>query len=61
MDKVFQELTRHVFALFESGPLADPCANLSNELPREFSQTTQMRYPFDSVVDDFAEAASDDI
>jgi predicted RNA-binding protein len=56
-DKVFQEMSRPVFALLDKGPLSDSCTYLSYDRVRELADAKHLSYLSDNVLDDYAEEA----
>ncbi|HVT18136.1 MAG TPA: EVE domain-containing protein [Thermoanaerobaculia bacterium] len=54
-DKVFQEITRPVFSLLESGPLSERCTYISYESIRELAQLKHLEHLSDSVLDEYTE------
>jgi hypothetical protein len=57
--KVFQEITRPVFALLEKGPLAEACTYLSYGSIKELSKETMLKYMSDCVLEEYEEYAQD--
>jgi len=57
--KVFQEITRPVFTLLESGPLAESCTYLSYDSVVELSKEKKLEYMNARVLEDYEEYAQD--
>lgn len=58
-DAVFQQITRPVFAVMEKGPLAELCSYISYDSVNEVSSEKKLTHMTDSIIDDYAEFASD--
>lgn len=58
-DKVFQEITRPVFAFLEKGPLSKSCTFISYESIIELSKEKRLEYMSDSVIEEYTEFAED--
>jgi predicted RNA-binding protein len=56
-EKVFEEITRPVFALLDKGPLAESCTFISYDSIIELSQEKHLEHMTDSVLDEFTEDA----
>ncbi len=56
-EKVYQEITRPVFALLERGPLTQACTYLPYEAIEELSNERHLEHMSDSVLDEYAEEA----
>lgn len=54
-DRVFQEITRPVFSLLDSGPLSERCTYISYESIRELAQLKHLEHLSDSVLDEYTE------
>lgn len=54
-EKVFREITRPVFSLLESGPLAERCTYIPYEAIREMAQLKHLEHFSDSVLDEYTE------
>ena len=57
--KVFQKITRPIFALLEKGPLSESCTYLSYDTVRELFQDVNLEYLKDSVLEKYAEYAEE--
>ena len=58
-DKVFQEITRPVFAFLEKGPLSESCTFVSYESIVELSKEKKLEYMTDAVLEAYTEYAED--
>lgn len=56
-DKVFQEITRPVFALLEKGPLYESCTYISYDSVHELANEKHLAHLSDSVLEEYAEQA----
>jgi predicted RNA-binding protein len=56
-EKVFQEITRPVFSLFERGPLSGRCTYSSYEAIRRLALLKHLDHLADSVLDEYTEEA----
>jgi hypothetical protein len=56
-DKVLQEISRPVFSLLESGPLADSCTFLSYDSVHELHNEKRLEYLNEHVLEEFTETA----
>ncbi|MBW7941645.1 MAG: hypothetical protein H3C64_04420 [Candidatus Kuenenia stuttgartiensis] len=54
-DKVFQEITRPVFSLLDSGPLSDSCSFISYQSIKELAKEKRLEYMNDSVLEEYCE------
>jgi hypothetical protein len=54
-EKVFQEITRPVFALLEKGPLADTCTFLAYDSLRELASDRHLMHMSDTVLEEYGE------
>jgi predicted RNA-binding protein len=59
-DKVMREIQRPVFSLLEHGPLAESCTYLRYESLREIAAEKHLSHLSDSVLDDYAEEATEE-
>ncbi|MDD5700719.1 MAG: EVE domain-containing protein [Dehalococcoidales bacterium] len=59
-DKVFDEIKRPVFALLEKGPLSQSCTFLSYDSLKEIAKQKHLSRMSDSVLDDYAEEATEE-
>ena len=57
--KVLQEMSRPVFALMESGPMAESCSYLSYDAIKELGGERNLSHMNDSVLEDYAEYAQE--
>lgn len=57
--KVFSEITRPVFSLFEKGKLSEKCTYLSYDSVQELAKERLLHRYTDGVLDDYAETAED--
>lgn len=57
--KVFQEISRPVFALMGSGPMSESCSYLSYDAIREIGSERNLSRMNDTVLDDYAEYAQE--
>lgn len=58
-EKVFSEITRPVFSLFDKGKLSEKCTYLSYDSIQELAKERLLHRYTDSVLDDYAEPAED--
>lgn len=56
--KVFSEIQRPVFSLFEAKKLADVCTYISYEKVKELSQLPHLKFLKTSIVDEYAEVVA---
>lgn len=56
-EKVFQELLRPVFSLFDRGPLSEICTYLSYDSVRELGEQEHLSHLSDSVIEEYEELA----
>lgn len=56
-EKVFQEITRPVFALLEKGPLYESCSFISYDSVIELSREKRLKYMSDEVLEEYMEIA----
>ena len=56
-EKVFQEITRPVFALLEGGPLADVCTYIAYGSLEELAREKHLEHMSESILDDYCEEA----
>ncbi|GAB3984205.1 hypothetical protein GCM10028806_58810 [Spirosoma terrae] len=58
-EKVFQEISRPVFAFLDRGPLAESCTFLSYESIQELSKEKRLEYMKDTVLEEYEEYAEE--
>ena len=59
--KVFEEITRPVFALLDKGPLKESCTFISYDAVRDIARQKLLEHMSDSVIDEYSEEASDEL
>ena len=60
-ERVFQEITRPVFAYLDKGPLFESCSFISYESITELSNEQRLEYMREDVLDEYEENAQDEI
>ncbi|MBU2008637.1 MAG: hypothetical protein KJ624_02100 [Chloroflexi bacterium] len=60
-DDVFEEIQRPVFTLLEKGPLSRSCSFISYDALRELANQKHLVHMTDSVIEEYAEKASEEL